>query len=227
MGERSKRFVAYYRVSTDRQGRSGLGLDAQREAVRRYLNGGNWELVEEFTEVETGKGSNALDRRPQLRAAIEACKKQKAALVIAKLDRLARNVAFVSALMETGVDFVAADNPHANRLTVHILAAVAEHEREMISERTRAALKAAKSRGIRLGSPSPQKGAHHAAEARKAAAALFADSMLPMIHGLQNSGLQSLRQIAAALNARGVKARRGGEWDAKSVSRILESRISP
>ena len=138
------KFVAYFRVSTDRQGKSGLGLDAQREAVMSYLNGGSWTLVSEFTEVESGKRS---DNRPQLAAAIAACKRQKAKLVIAKLDRLSRNLAFIAALMESGVEFVAADMPHANRLTVHILAAVAEHERQMISERTRAALQAAKKRG--------------------------------------------------------------------------------
>ena len=131
-------FVAYYRVATDKQGKSGLGLDAQCQAVKGYLNGG--KLIAEFTEVETGKGRNALRRRPQLNTALEACKKHKATLVIAKLDRLARNVAFISTLMESGVEFVAADMPHANRLTVHILAAVAEHEREMISALTKAAL---------------------------------------------------------------------------------------
>jgi DNA invertase Pin-like site-specific DNA recombinase len=142
------KFIAYYRVSTERQGKSGLGLDAQRTAVLDYLNGGGWKLLGEFTEVETGKGRNALARRPQLRAALEACRKHKATLLIAKLDRLARNVFFVSGLMESGVEFVAVDMPMANRLTVHILAAVAEHEREMISQRTKAALAAAKARGV-------------------------------------------------------------------------------
>ena len=221
MEKHEGRFVAYFRVSTDRQGRSGLGLEAQREAVMRYLNGGAWTMVGEFTEVETGKGSNALDRRPQLRAALDLCKKQKASLVIAKLDRLARNVAFVSGLMESGVDFVAADNPHANRLTVHILAAVAEHEREMISERTRAALKAAKRRGVRLGSPTPGKAAKLAAEARIERATSFAANTAPMIQSLQKSGLTSLREIAGALNARGIQTRRGSSWDAKAVSRII------
>jgi len=117
------KFVAYYRVSTDKQGKSGLGLEAQRAAVLGYLNGGAWELVEEFTEVESGKKND----RPQLAAALAAAKKAKATLIIAKLDRLARNVAFVANVMESGVDFIAVDNPHANKLTVHILAAVAEH----------------------------------------------------------------------------------------------------
>ena len=123
------KFVAYYRVSTDRQGQSGLGLEAQRNAVLDYLNGGSWTLVGEFTEVEIGKHAD----RPQLAAALAACKKQKAKLVIAKLDRLSRNLAFIAALMDSGVEFVAADNPHANKLTIHILAAVAQHEREAIS----------------------------------------------------------------------------------------------
>jgi DNA invertase Pin-like site-specific DNA recombinase len=140
-------FVAYYRVSTDRQGRSGLGLDAQREAVFRHLAGHAGQLVAEFCEIESGSRSD----RPQLAAAIAAAKKARATLIIAKLDRLARNVHFISGLMESGVDFVAADNPHANKLMVHMLAAFAEHEREQISQRTKDALAAAKLRGIRLG----------------------------------------------------------------------------
>jgi DNA invertase Pin-like site-specific DNA recombinase len=144
-----RKFVAYYRVSTDRQGKSGLGLEAQQSAVRDYLTGGSWDLVGEFTEVESGK-NNA---RPQLAAALEACRRHKAKLIIAKLDRLSRNLAFVATLIETSVEFLAADNPHANKLTVHILAAVAQHEREMISERTRSALQAAKAGGQRLGNP--------------------------------------------------------------------------
>jgi DNA invertase Pin-like site-specific DNA recombinase len=143
------KFVAYFRVSTDRQGKSGLGLDAQREAVMDYLNGGRWTLVAEFTEVESGKNAD----RPELEKALAACKKLKAKLVIAKLDRLSRNLAFIATLMESGVEFVAVDIPQANKLTIHILAAVAQHEREMISERTKAALQAAKKRGQRLGNP--------------------------------------------------------------------------
>src|SRR6516164_8225373 len=143
------KFVAYFRVSTDRQGKSGLGLEAQRETVMNYLNGGRWTLVGEFTEVESGKRAD----RPELEKALAACKKQKAKLVIATLDRLSRNLAFIATLMESGVEFVAVDNPHANKLTVHILAAVAQHEREMIAQRTKAALAAAKKRGQVLGNP--------------------------------------------------------------------------
>ena len=161
----ARRFVAYYRVSTDRQGRSGLGLEAQQKAVRDYLNGGAWELVGEFVEVESGKHAN----RPELARALEACRKQKAKLVIAKLDRLSRNLAFIATLMDAGVEFVAVDNPHASRLTLHILAAVAEHERVAISERTKAALAAAKARGTRLGTPDPKgavKRMHNALKAK-------------------------------------------------------------
>jgi len=141
------KFIAYYRVSTERQGQSGLGLEAQQAAVEDYLDGGSWELIESYTEIESGKRND----RPELARAMAACKKHKATLVIAKLDRLARNVAFVAGLMESGVDFVAADNPHANKLMVHLLAAFAEHERDQISARTKAALGAAKARGVQLG----------------------------------------------------------------------------
>ena len=145
------KFVAYFRVSTDKQGKSGLGLDAQRKAVEDYLNGGTWSLIGEFTEVESGKRN----QRPELVKALAACKRQKAKLVIAKLDRLSRNLAFIATLMDSGVEFIAVDNPHANKLTVHILAAVAQHEREVIAQRTKDALQAAKARGVVLGNPSP------------------------------------------------------------------------
>jgi DNA invertase Pin-like site-specific DNA recombinase len=152
---KTRRFVAYYRVSTERQGTSGLGLEAQQKAVRDYLNGGAWELCAEHIEVESGKNAE----RPELAKALEACRRHKARLVIARLDRLSRNLAFVATLMDAGVEFTAVDNPHANKLTVHILAAVAQHEREMISERTTAALQAAKARGVRLGNPNLSKAA--------------------------------------------------------------------
>ena len=138
-------FIAYYRVSTDKQGKSGLGLEAQRQAVVDFINGNGNKVIAEYTEVESGKRRD----RPELAKALTDCRKHKAKLVIAKLDRLARNVHFISGLMESGVDFVAVDMPQANRLTVHILAAVAEHEREMISQRTKAALAVAKERGVR------------------------------------------------------------------------------
>src|SRR5580700_11372561 len=149
-GGKMASYVAYYRVSTDRQGASGLGLDAQRQAVARFIGAG--QLVAEFTEIESGRRHT---NRPRLLAALAECRKRRAVLLIARLDRLARNVAFIANLMESGVDFVAVDMPTANRLTIHILAAVAEHEREMISQRTKAALAAAKQRGTRLGNPRP------------------------------------------------------------------------
>ena len=143
------KFVSYLRVSTDKQGQTGYGVDAQRAAVASYLNGGDWQLLGEFVEVESGKRND----RPELEKALAACRKQKAKLVIAKLDRLARNVALIANLMDGKVDFVCCDMPQANRLTIHVLAAVAEHEREMISDRTKAGLAAAKARGVKLGGP--------------------------------------------------------------------------
>jgi len=211
------KFIAYYRVSTERQGKSGLGLDAQRTAVLDYLNGGGWKLLGEFTEVETGKGRNALARRPELRAALEVCRKQKATLLIAKLDRLARNVHFVSGLMESGVEFVAVDMPMANRLTVHILAAVAEHEREMISQRTKAALKAAKARGVELG----RYGKTVLAPRNRSAAVKRAKDLLPILAELAASGVTTTRAIAQALNDRGVLTPAGKHWHQTSVVRAL------
>jgi DNA invertase Pin-like site-specific DNA recombinase len=215
-------FVAYYRVSTDRQGRSGLGLEAQRSAVLAYLNGGSWTMITEFTEVESGRYAD----RPQLVAALAACKKHKAKLLIAKLDRLSRNLAFIATLMDSGVEFVAVDNPHANKLTVHILAAVAQHEREMISQRTRDALQAAKVRGKRLGNPNLGSARQRALEANSVAADRFAANVRPIIEQIQKSGLSSLRGVARALTARGIKTARGGEWTARMVINVLERNAS-
>jgi len=212
-----RRFVAYYRVSTTRQGESGLGLDAQRSAVLAHINGGA-ELVAEFAEVESGKRAD----RPELAKALEACRRQRATLVIAKLDRLSRNLAFIAALMDSGTDFVAVDNPHATRLTLHILAAVAEHEREMISARTSAALQAAKARGVRLGNPRPTaEAAARASAALKAAASQFAANVMPIVRELQASGVKSRAALAAALNARRVPTARGGSWSHVQVGAIL------
>jgi DNA invertase Pin-like site-specific DNA recombinase len=216
------KFVSYLRVSTSKQGVSGLGLEAQRAAVSAYLNGGRWELVEEFLEVESGKRKD----RPQLAEALRVCRQKKATLVIAKLDRLARNVAFVSALMESGVKFIACDMPEANKLTIHILASVAEAEAEAISARTVAALAAAKERGTKLGGRrvSASKwtliGAQ-AREQRSKLAAEFAAAVLPTIKEIQSKGKWNLRSLAAELNNRRVDAPRGGEWSATQVWRIL------
>jgi DNA invertase Pin-like site-specific DNA recombinase len=220
----SGKFVAYYRVSTARQGQSGLGLEAQQEAVRSYLNGGDWSLVAEVIEVESGKRND----RPKLAEALRLCRLHGATLIIAKLDRLARNVAFISNLMESGVDFVAVDFPQANRLTVHILAAVAEHEREMIAARTKAALRAAKARGTKLGGDrgnftmirdrgNPASVAVRSTKANKRAA-----DLAPIVRELQASGA-SLRTIAAELTLRGIETpRMGGTWSATQVKRVLE-----
>lgn len=210
------KFVAYYRVSTARQGHSGLGLEAQQEAVTRYLNGGSWDLIEAFTEVETGKGANALALRPQLRAALDYARKHKATLIIAKLDRLARNVHFVSGLMETGVEFVAADRPDADRFTLHLEAALAEREARVISERTKAALAAAKRRGVALGSNGKVLAARNRAEAVQRVA-----PMAGRLTALRGEGL-SLRLIADTLNAEGVASPGGARWYAANVQRALE-----
>jgi DNA invertase Pin-like site-specific DNA recombinase len=212
MSPHQGKFVAYFRVSTDKQGKSGLGLEAQRKAVLDYLNGGSWKLIEELVEVESGKHAD----RPQLAAALAACKKHKARLVIAKLDRLSRNLAFIAALMESGVEFTAVDNPHANKLTVHILAAVAEHEREMISERTKAALQAAKARGVRLGNPAKRGVAAVRANARQ-----FAANVLPIIEEIERAGITSRNAIAAKLNERNVRTARGGKWTHVQVGAVL------
>jgi DNA invertase Pin-like site-specific DNA recombinase len=211
------KFVAYFRVSTDKQGRSGLGLEAQREAVLAYLDGGRWSLVQKFVEVESGKRND----RPELAAALAACKKHKAKLIIAKLDRLSRNLAFIATLMDSGVEFIAVDNPHANKLTVHILAAVAQHEREMIGQRTRDALQAAKARGKKLGNPKLAEARKRAVQGNKSAAARYAANVLPVIREIQASGVKSLRGVARALAARGIATARGGAWTPVQVSDVL------
>jgi DNA invertase Pin-like site-specific DNA recombinase len=212
------KFVAYFRVSTDKQGKSGLGLEAQRQAVQQYLNGGQWSLIGEFTEIESGKRNE----RPELEKALVACKRNKAKLVIAKLDRLSRNLAFIATLMDSGVEFIAVDNPHANKLTVHILAAVAQHEREMIAQRTKDALQAAKSRGVVLGNPRLDAVRNRAVASVKADAESFAKNVAPIIREIQSSGVASHRGIARSLNARGIATARGGVWTAVQVGAILQ-----
>jgi DNA invertase Pin-like site-specific DNA recombinase len=211
-------FIAYYRVSTDQQGKSGLGLDAQRAAVENYLNGGNWKLVGEFTEIESGKNGD----RPQLAAALAACKKRKANLVIAKLDRLSRNLAFIANLIESGTDFVAADNPHANKSMVQMMAVFAEMERDAISKRTREALAAAKARGVKLGNPRLSEASAKANTAAREAAERFAANVVPIIEQIRASGITGFRGVARALTARGVRTARGGQWTARAVINVLE-----
>jgi DNA invertase Pin-like site-specific DNA recombinase len=216
---RCSRYVVYLRVSTARQGRSGLGIEAQRQAVQNYLQGE--KPLSEFVEIETGTRSD----RPQLAAALAACRVHRATLVIAKLDRLARNVAFVSSLMEAGVEFVACDFPEANRLTIHVVAAFAEHEGRVIAERTRAALAVAKARGAHLGGFRGRAGTcsdlAKARAVRSAKARERAVDLAPTIEELRLAGAFSLRSIAAGLNVRGIVAARGGQWSAAQVRHVI------
>ncbi len=208
----SQRFVAYFRVSTDRQGRSGLGLDAQREAVVQFLAGRSATIIAEYVEIESG-GKND---RPKLRDAIAACQREKAVLLIAKLDRLARSVLFIANLMDSETEFVAVDMPHASRFVLHVLAAVAEHERQVIGERTKAALAAAKARGVRLGLNGARLAVKHKTEA-----ASFAMEMRGAIMVALDAGARTTEQIAGHFNAAGIPSRQGGRWHPASVARIL------
>jgi DNA invertase Pin-like site-specific DNA recombinase len=214
---KTRPYIAYFRVSTTRQGRSGLGLEAQQQAVSVFLHSHRELIIEDFTEIESGRRND----RPRLAAALEACRKHKAVLLIAKLDRLARNVHFISGLMESGVEFVAVDMPEANRLTIHILAAVAEHEREMISQRTKAVLQAAKARGTKLGSPQPKKGAAIRSWVLREKADRFAANTLPVIRGLQAEGVSGYKALAKALNARGIPTANRRKWYGTTVSNLL------
>jgi DNA invertase Pin-like site-specific DNA recombinase len=226
------RLIGYVRVSTEKQGQSGLGLEAQLSAIDLYGKANGGEVVKVYREVESGTDST----RPQLSAAVAHAKRIRGRLVIAKLDRLARNVHLVSGLMESGVDFIAVDNPHANKLTVHILAAVAEDEAERISQRTKAALAAAKARGIKLGSARPDhwegmedrrqagavKGAKIAKAKRDAEAAPVYSAAAPIARQMDDDG-HTLQEIADELNAQGLTTVRGMPWSRMQVSRLLNS----
>ena len=216
------KWISYQRVSTQRQGKSGRGLAAPRASVADFLNGGNWTLIKEFVEVESGKKAD----RPELAKAVQACRAHGAKLVIAKLDRLSRDAHFLLGLEKAGVDFVAADMPNANRLTVGIMAMVAEEERRLISRRTKDALQAAKRRGVKLGG---DRGVKPTAKARKLAtealqtrAAAKAADLAPIIAELQAAGVTSRSGIAAALTEQAIPTPRGGgQWTATQVSRVL------
>lgn len=217
-------FVTYLRVSTQRQGQSGLGLEAQQKAVQDYAASCGGAVLAEFVEVESGKKND----RPKLAQAMQRCRLTGAVLLIAKLDRLSRDAHFLIGLEKAGIEFVAADMPHANRLTVGIMALVAQQEREAISQRTKAALAAAKARGVRLGgyrggpTLDQAKGTQAAAEARREAAQRFAEQVGPMAQELLGSGL-SLRQVAIRLTEQGIRTARGGKvWTAAGVSRVTE-----
>lgn len=218
----SGNFIAYYRVSTERQGRSGLGLEAQQDAVGRFLAGVDGTALETFTEVESGRHN----QRPALLAAIAACRKRKARLVIAKLDRLSRNAAFLLTLRDSSVDFVAADMPNADRLTVGILAVMAEHERDLISKRTREALAAKKARGEKLGNPHLATVRQLGADQNRKAAQTFAANIRPLVEELQRQGHVSMRAVARELNRRKIASARGGAWGPQTVANIVGRFVS-
>jgi DNA invertase Pin-like site-specific DNA recombinase len=226
-----KQFVAYYRVSTQRQGASGLGLEAQQEDVARHIAAHGGELMAGFTEVESGRK----DDRRELQQAISMARRARAVLIVAKLDRLARKASFLHLLMDSGLEFVCCDNPHANKLTIRILAAVAEDEAERISQRTKAALAAAKRRGVKLGANREgfyteereaqrreglKKARAASIEARQQKAAQLVKEMRPTIAALKAEGM-SYGAIARHLNAEGQRTARGKLWSAKQVSRVL------
>jgi DNA invertase Pin-like site-specific DNA recombinase len=210
-------FIAYYRVSTEGQGKSGLGLAAQQQAVNSYVGGVGGQILDSFQEIESGKN----DERLELQKALSRCKASKSMLVIAKLDRLARNVSFIANLMESRIPFVAADMPHANKLTVHIIAAMAEYERDQISARTKAALKQAKERGQVLGNKNLSAVSRLGSKRNKTNADTFAQKVSPQIHQMSGAGM-SLQSIALALNDQRVQTPRGGKWWATTVSNVLK-----
>jgi DNA invertase Pin-like site-specific DNA recombinase len=224
------KIIAYLRVSTDRQGKSGLGLAAQAAAIAQHVTQAGCELLATYTEVETGK-RDTLENRPELRNAIAHSKRTRATLVVAKLDRLARSVAVTSLLHQSGIDFVCVDNPSANRLTVQILSAVAEAEAQSISDRTKAALAAYKNRGGKLGASLPQcrkltledrkKGANHAGQRHTQLAKEAYTDLSPVILDLRHSG-HSLRAVARLLNGQGHTTRRNKAWNPMQVKRVLE-----
>jgi DNA invertase Pin-like site-specific DNA recombinase len=220
--KRPKELVGYVRVSTGRQGRSGLGLDAQRDALTRFAEAEAFDLVKVFVEVETGKGSDAIERRPQLAAALSEARRRRCWVVVAKLDRLSRDVHFVSGLMAQRVPFLVAElGADVDPFLLHLYAALAQKEAALISARTKAALSAAKARGVQLGSPKLAEAREMAVEAVKVLADRNASNVLPVVREIQRAGATSLREIANALNARGITSPRGGTWYPTSVRNLL------
>lgn len=222
--------VAYYRVSTEQQGRSGLGLEAQRERCATFAAAHGYEVAGEFTEVGSGKGADALDRRPQLAAAMAKARRLKCRVLVAKLDRLSRDVHFISGLMAQHVPFIVAElGPDVDPFMLHVYAALAEKERKLISERTRAALAIRKAQGMKLGNRTNLADARVLARARAAEEeARFARIVLPVIRDIQRSGVTSLRGVAAALDARGVKTAKGGlQWYPAQVKAMIDRGATP
>lgn len=215
--------VAYLRVSTSRQGRSGLGIEAQRDNIARFATAEGYELIGEYVEVETGKGADALERRPQLTAALNAARKRKGAVVVAKLDRLSRDVHFISGLMSHKVPFIVTElGADVDPFILHLYAALGEKERNVIAGRTKAALAGKKAQGIVLGGPKLSEAREAASVAIKTNADRYAANVLPLIRDAQRAGARTLRDIADALNARGIATARGGRWHATSVKNILD-----
>jgi DNA invertase Pin-like site-specific DNA recombinase len=214
--------IAYYRVSTLQQGRSGLGIEAQKSAVARFAESEGIEIVAEYTEVETGKGADALDRRPELTTALTRARKAKCPVVVAKLDLLSRDVHFISGLMAHKVAFIVAElGLDADPFMLHLYAALAEKERALISARTKAALAAKKAQGVKLGNPRAAETIGRAHDAHRAAADHFAASVLPIVESIRASSITSHAGIAEALNSRGVRTARGGQWYATTVRNLL------
>ena len=218
-----ERAVAYLRVSTQQQQRSGLGIEAQRAAIERFVAAESLTIIEEYAEFETGKGADALDRRPQLAAALAAARKAKCSIVVSKLDRLSRDVAFVSGLMAQRVPFIVAElGRDADPFMLHLYAALAEKERRLISERTTAALQAKRASGAKLGNPTNLCVAGSIGRLVQAQVAdEFATHLMPLIQAIRNAGALTLEQIASALNGRGVRPARGGKWHRSSVRNLL------
>jgi DNA invertase Pin-like site-specific DNA recombinase len=217
-----RELIGYVRVSSSKQGRSGLGIEAQREALARFAKSEGFEIAREYVEVETGKGADALDRRPQLAAALAEARRRGCSVAVAKLDRLSRDVHFISGLMAHRVPFLVAElGPEVDPFILHLFAALAEKERAMISARTKAALAAARKRGVELGNPKIERAQKDAVASIKSIAVRHAANTLPIIREIQRAGARSLRDIADALNARGIPTARGGRWHAMTVSNLL------